>query len=270
MQVSYEQYKLLKIEKDQKGIATVTLNRPEMLNAFNPELHGELEYVWIDLARDKEIKAIILTGAGKAFSAGGDLKHMAQRAGTEAGLKHALGVRAGALRIFNHLLEVPQPIIAAVNGDAIGLGATIALFCDISIVAETARFGDTHTKVGLSAGDGGAVIWPLLVGPQRAKEYLMRGRLLTGKDAHSMNLVNYAAPVEEVLNKARAIAEELALQPIWAVQWTKLSVNKWLKNQVNLILDTSIALESLSMLTNDHAEAARAFVEKRKPQFRDF
>jgi enoyl-CoA hydratase len=113
-----------------------------------------------------------------------------------------------------------------------------------------------------------AVIWPMLIGPNRAKEYLMRGSLVTGADAARMGLVNYAAPLGEVLEKARGIAQELADGPPWAIRWTKLAVNKWVKEQMNLIMDTSFALEMATFHTEDHAEAVRAFVEKRKPSFK--
>ena len=174
------------------------------------------------------------------------------------------------LRIFEHMLLVPQPIIAAVNGDAIGLGMTLALFADMSIVADDARLGDTHVKVGLVAGDGGAVVWPLLVGPQRAKEFLMRGKMLKGAEAAAMSLVNYAYPKENVLDEAIKVATEIAANPIWAVRWSKAAVNKQLKAQLNQILELSIAYESLTMLTHDYKEAANAFAEKRKPTFEGF
>ena len=266
--VSYEKYKFLKVEVDDAGIGTVTMNKPDKLNAIGPEQHREMEEIWIDLARDETIKVIVLTGAGRAFSAGGDVKRMAQRAGTDFGLEYALRVPQNTLRIFEHLLLVPQPIIAAVNGDAIGLGMTLALFADMSLVAEDARLGDTHVKVGLVAGDGGAVIWPLLVGPQRAKEFLMRGKLLKGAEAAQMSLVNYAFPKDDVLNEAKRIAAEIAANPVWAVRWSKAAVNKQLKAQLNQILELSIAYESLTMLTHDYKEAATAFAEKRKPTFR--
>src|SRR5271166_1149613 len=267
--MSYEHYQYLLVEKTD-GIATVTINRPETLNAVTPEVHGELEYIWIDLARDKEVKAIVLTGAGRAFSSGGDVKAMAERALTPHGNRYALDVPARTLRIFEHMLSTPQPIIAAVNGDAMGLGMTLALFADISIVADDARLGDTHVKVGLVAGDGGAVIWPLLLGPQRAKEFLMRGKLIKGAQAAAMNLVNYAFPKEKVLEEAHKIATEIAANPVWAVRWSKAAVNKQLKAQLNQTLELSIAYESLTMLTNDYKEAANAFAEKRTPVFQGF
>lgn len=269
-EIDYSAYKFLKVDTDADGVCTLTMNDPDKLNAVGPDNHWELEHVWVDLARDESIKAIVLTGAGKAFSAGGDIKKMAARAQTEYGLQYALRVPQNTLRIFEHMLLCPQPIIAAVNGDAIGLGTTLALFTDMSIVADDARLGDTHVKVGLVAGDGGAVIWPLLVGPQRAKEYLMRGKLIRGAEAEKMGLVNYAFPKETVLDEALKIGRELAAQPIWAVRWSKAAINKQLKAQLNQILELSIAYESLTMLTHDYAAATNAFANKEKPVFKGY
>ncbi len=265
--MDYGKYRCIKVEKDNK-LATVTFNRPESLNAVNSELHDELEHIWVDLAADEEINAILLTGAGKAFSAGGDVKAMKARWGTEEGRKWTLTIPSAGRRIIQNLLDVEQPIIAAVNGDAMGLGANIALLSDVIVASETARIADTHVKVGIVAGDSGAVIWPLLVGPARAKEYLMRGTLINGAEAARIGLVNYAVPADQVMPKAREIARELADGPTYAIRWTKLSVNKWLKQQVNTILDASIAYEMVTFYTEDHLEAATAFAEKRKPVFR--
>lgn len=268
--IDYSKYEFLTVATDADGVCVLTMNDPDKLNAVGPHNHWELEHIWIDLARDEAIKTIVFTGAGRAFSAGGDIKKMAERAQTEFGLKYALRVPQNTLRIFEHLLLCPQPIIAAVNGDAIGLGMTLALFSDMSIVADDARLGDTHVKVGLVAGDGGAVMWPLLVGPQRAKEFLMRGKLLKGAQAAEMNLVNYAFPKEIVLDEAMKIAREIAANPVWAVRWSKAAVNKQLKAQLNQILELSIAYESLTMLTHDYAEATRAFAEKGTPVFKGY
>jgi enoyl-CoA hydratase len=265
--MNYESYKYLRIERD-AGIATLTLNQPDNRNAIHAEMHAELEKVWLELAEDKEVNVIVFTGAGKFFSAGGDIKRMASRWGTDEGWRFSLEVPAATRRMFQNILEVSQPIICAVNGDAVGLGATLALFSDVSVISETAKFGDTHVKVGLVAGDGGAVVWPLLIGPNRAKEFLMRGRLVSGAEAHQLNLVNHQAPADQVMDKAMEIARELAAMPPLAVRWTKLSVNKWLKQQLNLVLDASIAYEMLSMNSKDHHEAAIAFIEKRKPEFK--
>jgi len=177
----YSHYECIKVEKADK-LATVTLNRPDSLNAVNPQVHHELERIWVDLAEDADINAILLTGAGKAFCAGGDVKGMASRSGGggEGGQRRFALNPAGGRRLVQNMLEVEQPIIGAINGDAVGLGATIALFCDVIVASEKARFGDPHVRVGIVAGDGGAVIWPLLIGPNRAKEFLMLGDAITG------------------------------------------------------------------------------------------
>lgn len=264
----YARYEFIKVEKADR-VATVTLNRPDRLNAVHPGLHHELMTIWRDLGDDREVNAILLTGAGRAFCAGGDVKGMAS-----GSLIGSSGARSGerittaeARRIVENMLDVEQPIIGAINGDAVGLGATIALLCDIIVASEKARFADTHVKVGVVAGDGGAVIWPLLIGPARAKEFLMRGHFVNGADAFKMGLVNYAVPQEQVMARARELAQELADGPTWAIRWSKLSVNKWLKQQANLILDASLAYEMMTFNTADHREAARSFVEKRKPHY---
>jgi enoyl-CoA hydratase len=211
----------------------------------------------------------VLTGAGDTFSAGGDVKAMAARHGTQEGFEYTLNVPAQTRRMLFGLLDVPQPIIAAINGDAVGLGATIALFADVSVMAEDAKLGDTHVRVGLVAGDGSTVMWPLLIGPSRAKELLMRARLIDGAEALRLGLVNHVAPRAEVMEMALGFAEELTRMPVRAVQWTKQSVNQWIRHQLNLLLDGAIAFEMLSMNTYDHGEAARAFAEKRRPKFED-
>jgi enoyl-CoA hydratase len=261
----YSHYRYILVEKDQ-GVARVTLNRPSALNAVNGELHQELERLWTDLGDDEEVNVIVLTGAGRAFCAGGDIKGMAT--GQWAGPRTTLVAPARAKRIVERMLDLEQPVIGAINGDAIGLGATLALLCDISVVSEKARIADTHVRVGVAAGDGGAVLWPLLIGPARAKEFLMRGTALTGAEAARIGLVNYSVAPEAVLDRALELARELAEGPQYAIRWTKVSVNKWLKQQVNLILDASVAYEMLNFTTEDHREAAQAFVEHRKPKFK--
>ena len=272
MSTDYSDYEFLKVDVVDR-VATITINRPDSLNAVHNSLHHELEQVWIDVRADRDVNAIILTGAGRAFCAGGDVKGMAE--GSLAGGSGRKGKGRGrgpigssnGRRLVENMLDVEQPIIGAINGDAVGLGATLALLCDITVVSEKARFADTHVKVGIVAGDGGAVIWPLLIGPHRAKEFLMRGNFINGAEAGRIGMVNYAVAPDEVISKARALAQELADGPTWAIRWSKLSVNKWLKQQANLIMDASIAYEMMTFNTDDHKEAVRAFVEKRKPNF---
>ncbi|MBI2890243.1 MAG: enoyl-CoA hydratase/isomerase family protein [Nitrospirae bacterium] len=262
----YSSYKFLKVEKTGK-VATVWLNRPESLNAIHGDLHKELECIWRDLEEDADVNAIVLTGAGRAFCAGGDVKWMAQFMGGERKGADLLAATGRARRLVEGILDVEQPVIAAVNGDAMGLGATLALFCDVIVASEQARIADPHVRVGVVAGDGGAVIWPLLIGPARAKEFLMRGHGVTGAEAARIGLVNHAVPPDQVLAKAREIAAEIAEGATLAIRWTKRSVNRWLKQQVNMILDTSVAFEMLTFETNDHIEAVQAFIEKRKPNY---
>lgn len=263
--IDYSDFDFFTVDVGEDGVAIVTMNDPDKLNAVGPHNHWQLEDIWLKLARDESIKVIVLTGAGRAFCAGGDVKLMADRAQTEFGLKYALRVPQNTLRLWEHLLLCPQPIIAAVNGDALGLGTSLFLFCDMSIVADDAKLGDTHIRVGLVAGDGGAVMWPLLVGPQRAKEYLMRGKILNGAKAEEIGLVNYAFPRDQVLDEAVKIAREIAGQPVWAVRWSKASVNKQIKAQVNQVLELSIAYESMTMMTADYKAATTAFANKEKP-----
>ena len=266
--MNYDKYEYLLVDVDAEGVCTVTMNRPEQLNPAGGPMHPELERIWGDINDDPRVKAVVLTGAGRAFSAGGDLKGMAARIGTPENFRHALQAPAHTRRLWQNMLELRPPLVAAVNGDAMGLGCTLALFCDITVISETARIGDTHVKVGLVAGDGGAVIMPLLIGMAKARDLLMRGRVLSGKEAHEIGLITHVRPQEQVLAEATKIARELAALPHNAVAWTKLSVNKSVKDQLNLVIDASMAFEMLTMLSNDHAAAVKAFVEKRKPEFK--
>ncbi len=256
----YKTLETIVVSKD-NGVASVTLNRPDSRNAVSLKMHHELSEIWPRISADPDIDVVILTGAGKAFCAGGDVK------GMDSGAFRNQALSTEARLLITRLLDVEQPVIAAINGDAIGLGATIGLFCDITVASETARIADPHVRVGLVAGDGGAVIWPHLLGPNRAKEFLMRGNSVNGAEAARIGLVNYAVPAEQVMKKANELARELADGPRWAIRWTKVSVNKILKESVNLVLDTSLAFEEVTMSMPDHQEAARAFVEKRKPVF---
>ena len=263
--MDYSRYELIKVEKEGK-VAILTLNRPEALNAINTQLHTELEDIFADVTRDDEVNAVVLTGAGKAFSAGGDVKGM----GTSPAERLKRSPLSYAKRLIHNLVEVEQPIIAAVNGHAIGLGATIALFCDTIIASEQAKIGDPHVRVGLVAGDGGAVIWPLLCGLARAKEYLMTGDLLTATEAERIGLINHVVTPDEVMPKAMELAQRLANGPTKAIRWTKLACNKRLRDEVNLVLEAGLAVETISMFTEDHKEATQAFVEKRAPKFKGY
>jgi enoyl-CoA hydratase len=256
-----ENYENILIEK-RDGIAILTLNRPERLNAVNGTLHSELSTVFDDVQADGDVRVAVITGAGRAFCAGGDFGP-----GRDFVSKTGRSMMQEARRIVDTILDLEKPLIAAVNGHAVGLGATVALCCDVVIAARSAKIGDPHVKMGLTAGDGGAVIWPLLVGVNRAKYMLMTGDLITGEEAERIGLVNYVVDDDRVLDEALSLAQRLALGAPYAVQSSKVSVNKFIKSVSNLVLPLSLALEEVSMSKEDHREAVRAFQEKRDPQF---
>lgn len=265
----YSKFTHLLIEK--KGtVLTVTLNRPEVLNAVNKEMDDQLRDCFRMISQDKGVNAIVLTGAGRAFCAGGDIKAI-QAGGWDGEMSGTVRLQntvTSGFDMIKAMLEVEQPMIAAVNGDAVGLGATLALFCDIAIASDTARIGDTHISVGAVAGDGGAVIWPLLVSLSRAKEFLLTGDLMNATDAERIGLYNKVVSVENVKQTAFDLAERLANGPAVAIRWTKKALNQRLVDEVNRVLPLSIALEALSFTTEDYGEAINAFTEKRRPQFR--
>ncbi len=265
--VDYSKYKAILTEREDK-VLTLTLNRPETLNAVSPDMHTELSRIFADIQLDEETNAVVITGAGKAFSAGGDVKGMLDRAEAKTKEAPAITRTFEARKIIDDMLDCEKPIIAAVNGPAIGLGATIALFCDVIYASDKARFGDPHVKVGITAGDGGAVIWPLLIGAARAKEFLMTGDIIDAKRAEQIGLVNHVVPHDKLREEAWGFARRMANGPSVAINTTKMSVNKMIKHVSNLVLDYSLSVEMHCFNTEDHVEAARAFVEKREPKFK--
>ncbi len=248
---------LITIENE---IALVTLNRPDKRNAVDYPLHSALEEAIARLSHDPDVAAVILTGASSAFSAGGDVTGFYPQ---DVGPMSTLRTKS----LVQTMVQCEAPLIAAVNGVAAGLGATIALMCDVIYMAQSARIGDTHVNVGLVAGDGGAVIWPLLVGPHRAKELLMSGKLLTAAEAERIGLVNHVVADADLLETARSYAEVLASKPRPAVRWTKMLINQSIHQGINSTLALGLATEQLSSHTDDQKEAMAAFFEKRKPKF---
>jgi len=261
--MNYENYKTLSFRRDGR-VLHVTFNRPDTLNAFDNELHGDFERFVLEVPRDEATHVIVLSGAGKAFSAGGDIDHMQELIDTPSAI---YGEIAAGKRLLTAFLDIPQPVIAKVNGAAIGLGATIALFCDISFAADHAKIADPHVKVGFVAGDGGAVIWPQLIGFARAKQYLLTGDAITGEEAAKIGLVNYSHPSAELDAAVDAFAQRLAAGARRSIQWTKATVNVELKRIAASVLEVGAAYEMLSNQTRDHAEAVAAFRAKRNPDF---
>lgn len=245
-------------------ILHLTLNRPESLNAVDAAMHTELARVFTDAANDPDSDVIVLTGAGRAFCAGGDLGWQQDAIDDPESFEQTA---REAKQIVFSLLDCEKPIIAKVNGPAVGLGCTIALFCDVVFANEETFLSDPHVSVGLVAGDGGAVIWPQLVGYVRAKEFLMTGDKVPARKAVEMGLINHAVSAAELDSAVEAFAKRLANSALKAVKWSKVSINIGLKQLAHSIMDTSIAYESLTNVSADHQEAIAALREKRKPVF---
>ena len=238
--VDYKGYECILFEREEK-ILTATLNRPESLNSVNAKLHTELVEMYADFERDDESDVMILTGAGRGFCSGGDIGGgLLEGVDPEKAMQQIFWE---ARKLIVNILEVDKPILAAVNGAAAGLGVTLALFCDIVYASEKARLGDTHVKVGIVAGDGGAVIWPLLVGVNRAKELLMTGDMLDAQEAFRIGLVNHVVPHEQLMEVVRERARQLVSGSTLAIRGTKKSVNAYMKWMVNQVLDLSMHLE---------------------------
>jgi enoyl-CoA hydratase len=251
----------LRVEVEDK-VAVVTLDRPEKRNAIDFAMHVGLEHLLEELSYDADVGAIVLTGAGKTFCAGGDLTDFYPEG-------HSIRDSMRNRRLNWALLHCEPPLVAAVNGTAAGLGATIALMCDVVFMADSAKIGDTHVRAGLTAGDGGQVIWPLLIGPNRAKEYLMAGELIPASEADRIGLVNHAVPTDELMDRAMAYAKKVAHGAQAAVRWSKMAINKLIEQHQVSSLDFGLATEYVcSSGTEDMQEAGRAFVEKREPKFK--
>jgi enoyl-CoA hydratase len=260
---NYDAYKHILFSRRGR-ILTVTINRPDKLNAVHGPLHEELSRVFYDVAADHDCDVVVLTGAGRAFSAGGDFSWFQEMIDEPAQWERC---RFEAKKIIYGLLDCEKPIIAKLNGHAIGLGATMALLSDVIFAAKTARIGDPHVLVGLVGGDGGAIIWPQLIGYARAKEYLMTGDQIRAEDAERMGLINHAVEGTELDAKVDAFADRLAAGATQSIRYTKTSVNIGLRQLAHSILDASLAYESMTNFSKDHQEAVTALKEKRAPRF---
>ena len=258
----------IRTELEDDHVLLVTLDRPERRNAITPEMHEELTPLFRRISEDRAVRVVILTGAGdKAFCAGADFGGMSDNlegAGYEDGMPDLM---IGSAALVRAQLHVPQPIISAINGDAIGLGATMALFCDIPLMAAEARLADPHVNAGLVAGDGGAILWPMLMGLNRGKEFLLTGDIMGAEEAERLGLENHVYPRAELLDEARKLARRLAAGPQVAIQFNKRLANTELVERVNRVIDASLAMEAITFTTADHREAVQSFLEKRAPRF---
>ena len=262
----YSPYEALQFSLED-GVMTLMLSNPARKNALTPRMLDELTTVWQDLAADPAVQIIVLTGEGRDFCAGADLSRIGEITGRGAansaeGGDHQRG-HVDRPHVM-YVLDCPKPTLAKVRGVAYGLGVNLALACDMVFVSEEARLCDSHIKAGMVAGDGGVLLWPLLVGMHRAKEYLMTGEPIPGPIAAEIGLVNRCVPGDLLDAEVHAMAQKLRALPPIAVNRTKMALNLAMRQMTGPAFETSHAWELLSMTSEDFGEATRAFVEKRK------
>jgi enoyl-CoA hydratase len=255
------EYQTVRVERT-GHVAELRLNRPETLNAFDDALVNELPGVLLDLARDAEVRAVVMTSTGKHFSAGGDMDTIV--AGYESLDVLMRGVDDGR-RLFRAFTDFPKPMIVVVHGSSFGVATSLVLTADAVVVTPDTVLSDPHVHIGLVAGDGGVVAWPLSAGLARAKRQLLWGEPLTGAQAHELGLVSdLAADEASARELGFDLAERVASLPPVAVQLTKRSLNRVLSASIHDVLDTSFYLEALSNRSADAVEAVNAFREKRE------
>lgn len=261
-----QDFETLKIGREGK-ILIVSFNRPECLNAINGQMHYELSVVFEQIGRDTESDVVILTGEGSSFCAGGDM-HWIKGMGAKGNRQADALIHEGK-KIITDLLDISQPVIAAIRGFSAGLGSSIALNCDMIIAEQSAQIADPHVRVGLVAGDGGAAIWPLLCGVAKAKEYLMTGDFVKAAEAERIGLINRVVPDGTALDEARAYAKKLLRGSQPAIRGTKRSVNQLVRMINAVVFEYSLKVEQATLASYDVQEGANAILEKRRPEFRD-
>ncbi|MEV6923379.1 enoyl-CoA hydratase/isomerase family protein [Dactylosporangium sp. NPDC051485] len=261
--MEYADYQRLIFEQLPDGVLLIRINRPDKYNAADPRMLMEFEQVWLDVAADPQVRVVVITGVGKAFSAGGDIRAEMARIGDATQVVDAMDRARG---LVLNMLNCDKPIISAINGVAVGAGLAIALLADISIIGEDVRLTDGHMRIGLAAGDHSVMLWPLLCGIAKAKYYLLTAKFIDGREADRIGLVSECVPTGEVLAQALAVAQGLATGPQWALQWTKRSINHWLR-AAQPAFESSLALEMLSFFTDDAREGMAAMLEKRPAIF---
>jgi enoyl-CoA hydratase len=261
----YARYQRLAFDRPKPGVLRVSMNNPERLNAADAAMHAELADIWLDVDRDDATRAVILTGVGRAFSAGGDFDMIEQ-------IMDDFEVRARVLReardiVFN-LINCSKPVVSAMRGPAVGAGLVCGLLADISIATPEARLIDGHTRLGVAAGDHAAIVWPLLCGMAKAKYYLLLCETLTGAEAERIGVISLLAPDAELDAKAVEIAEKLAGGAAQAIRWTKYALNNWLRS-AGPAFDASLALEFLGFTGPEAREGLASHRERRAPNFTD-
>lgn len=237
-------------------VRTVILNRPERSNAVNERLHSALARVWGGLRDDDDVRAVVLTGAGKAFSAGGDLDYLARVAGDP---EFRYRTMSEARRIVSEILAFPKPVVAAVNGPAVGLGCSLAVLSDVVYMSERAFMADPHVSLGVVAADGGVLAWPLMMSMLRAKEYLLTGDRIDAVQAERLGLANHVVAPEELLVKAHDLADRLSRQPQQALWDTKRALNMHMNAAIAHVIDFAFAAESETFALPQFRESLQAY-----------
>ena len=248
----------LRFELTPTGVGVLTFDRPEQLNAIDWPLYQALGEALDRIANSAAVRVLVLEGAGRAFCAGGDISFMRQMYDDDVDKEDV--ARMGA-RVFRTLTNLPQPSIAVVQGPAIGLGCTIALCCDLVFAGEKAVFADPHVQMGLVPGDGGTVLWPLLIGPARAKEYLLTGDPIRAADADRLGLVNHVYPTDEVRERGLAFAARLAAGPARTLQAAKALINHQIRTLGEETIRGSLAMETVSQTSDYHRDAVKRFLD---------
>lgn len=259
----YSAYPSILADMPADGVLRLTLNRPERLNALDGDGHRELADIWRDVGRDKEVRAVLLCANGRSFSAGGDFEVVEK-------LTQSFDERANMWReardLVYNIINCSKPIVSAIQGSAVGAGLAAALVADIPVAAKNAKLVDGHVRLGVAAGDHAAIIWPLLCGMAKAKYHLLLNEPVTGEMAERMGLVSLAVDEAELQETALAIATRLAEGSPTAIQWTKYSLNNWLR-MAGPSFDASLALEMLGFSGPEPVEGLASFKERRQPNF---
>jgi enoyl-CoA hydratase len=261
--MDYSQYRELKIGRPESGILEIVMGEEGRLAVATARAHAEMARVWLDVDRDPETRIAILLGAGKGFSAGGDMAMVEE-------MTRDFAVRARVWReardLVYNMLNCSKIVVSAIHGPAVGAGLAAGLMADISIAAKNARLIDGHTRLGVAAGDHAAIIWPLLCGMAKAKYYLLTCDTISGEEAERLGLVSLSCEDSQVREKALEVARKLAAGPQTALRWTKYSLNNWLR-VAGPAFDASLALEMLGFTGPEVTEGLASLREKRNPSF---
>ncbi len=259
----YAHYTGFDIDYPSERILRITFNRPETYNSVNAEAHTQLTNIWRDIDADPDISAVIVTGAGKAFSSGGDFEMIEKMMADDHVRMHTW---KEAKDLVYNVVNCNKPIISAINGVAVGAGLVVGILADVSIAGKSSKIVDGHTRLGVAAGDVACIIWPLLCGMAKAKYYLMTCKPVPGPEAERIGLVTMCVEDDELQAKALEVAEELAAGAPSAIRWTKYALNNWLR-MAGPSFDASTALEMLGFAGEEAKEGLASLKEKRAPNF---